>query len=243
MKRTAAIGLLVALIGLGCAKSSSGTTSSADDDAPATPVADKPSADKSGADKPGANKPGANKPSANKPSLMNSKIINDVVLSWKMTKTNTSIEVSYSIENKSKQPVYVCDELLVMIQKTKTWRAFPAVSVQNISDQPDTARVVVGTPPTDVESFVIDPVTFVPIKPGATLSATREIPLPMKSYNSMGMTEPLNKSITKAVLVVQSFRGDPPGWRELPGDKGVIKVADGFTPEDLVSNPIDLPLK
>ncbi len=168
--------------------------------------------------------------------------ISNVNLEWAMTRGNKSIAVTYAIENKSDQRIYVCDKLLSMIQNTTTWRAFPALSLQNMTGKPDTAQIVVGTPPTDVPSLVVDPVTYIPLDPGQSMSEKHELPLPLESYNPMGMAAPLNKSINKAVLIVQSFRGEPPSWRELPGENGmVIRIPDEFTPMDLVGNALPIP--
>ncbi len=168
--------------------------------------------------------------------------ISNVNLEWAMARGNKSITVSYSIENKSDQRIYVCDKLLVMIQKTKTWRAFPGLSLQNMEGKPDTAQIVVGTPATDVASLVVSPVTYIPLDAGQSMSEKRELPLPLESYNPMGMTTPLNKSINKAVLIIKSFRGEPTSWRELPGENGVmIRVPDEFTPMDLTTNALPIP--
>ena len=165
-----------------------------------------------------------------------------VSLSWKMTRKEKSIEVWYRVDNRSDKRIYVCDKLLALMQKTRAWRAFPAVSIQNIPGKPDTAQIVVGTPPTDANSMVIPPVTFKPVEPGQSHEDTRQLGLPLTSYNVMGMTEPLDKRIKKAILIVQSFVGDPPAWRDLPGEDGTtIRVPDGFSPRDLQSDPLLLP--
>ena len=182
----------------------------------------------------------ASNPHANK-SMMKPTTPKDVTLSWKMTRNEKAIEVRYRIENRSKTRIYVCDKLLVRIQKTKLWRAFPGVSLQNLPGSTDTAQIVVGTPATDIPSFTIPPVLFKTVEPGQVFEDKRELRLPLTSYNVMGMTDKLNRSIKKAVLIVHAFVGDPKSWRELPGEEGTIRVPDEFTAQDLVSEPLPIP--
>lgn len=162
-------------------------------------------------------------------------------LSWKMKKAGNLVDVVYRIENRSGQRIYVCDKLLSTKNGT-SWRAFEGVSLQNLPGRPDTAQIVVGTPQSDADTMVVAPVTFRPIEPGQSLEATRKLPLPLESYNVMGGTEPLGKKVKQAILIVQSFVGEPPSWSELSAEDGSkIRVPQGFTPHDLQADPLPLP--
>ena len=162
-------------------------------------------------------------------------------LSWKMKKAGNLVEVVYRIENRSGQRIYVCDKLL-STQNGSTWSAFEGASLQNVPGRPDTAQIVVGTPPTDADTMAISPVTFRPLEPGQSLEATRKLPLPLASYNVMGGTEPLGKKVKQALLIVQSFIGEPPSWSELSAEDGSkIRIPQGFTPRDLQADPLPLP--
>lgn len=164
-----------------------------------------------------------------------------VTLSFKLTRVQKTIEVWYRIENHQSQRLYVCDKLLFN-SKPNVWKLFEGASLQNLPSRADTAQIVVGTPPTDADTMVVTPVTFRAIEPGQSFEATRKLSLPLESYNVMGATEPLDKKVKQAILVVQSFVGEPPSWRQLTAEDGsTFRVPDGFTPHDLISLPVPIP--
>lgn len=184
-------------------------------------------------------RPAASSRPAMEASMSNSKAT--AALSWKMTKSAKTLEITYRIDNHSGQRLYLCSKLLFP-GKPNAYRAFEGASVQNIPGRPDTVQIVVGTPPTDANSLVVPPVMFSPVEPGKSFEGSRKLPLPLESYNVMGMTQPLDKKAKQAILIIQSFVGDPPSWRELLGEDGsTYRIPEGFTPQDIVGVPLPLP--
>lgn len=168
--------------------------------------------------------------------------IDGVEISWTLRRRKDSLAADITISNGTSERIYVCDQLLAPDRTGRRYQPLDRLTVMNVEGDKSRVRLVVGTPPTDQSSPEIPPTTFRAIEPGAKHTMTRVAPWPLKSFNVMGMTNPLSKKATEAVLVVHSFRGEPAFWREVQTlDGATLRVPEMFTPVDLVAAALPIP--
>jgi hypothetical protein len=160
---------------------------------------------------------------------------------WTLTREGQKLKLDYWVKNGSDKILYVCDKLVTQGARPNTYAAVDRVTIQN-TDKPDVIMFVAGTPATSVPTYRILPQVYRPLAPGEQTARSVVIPLPLKAWNPMGSEEPLGPKASKAVLLVFTFEGEPPTWRELPGDDGkTIKVPEGMQLKVLRAGPLPLP--
>jgi len=148
--------------------------------------------------------------------------------------------VHYRVSNVSKDRVYVSDELL-RSGGTGLVRAPDAIVVVSGEDS-GSVRFVRAAIGADRPLAVLYPSTYVPLAPGESLERTARTSWPLTAWHNLGWVSPLASAPRRGYLELHFFVGEPPSWRDLPGQGGTsIRVPEGMDPEPFVMGPIDLP--
>ena len=236
--KLAVIIVIASVVGCGSSKTRNTQEMAPDDEAPPTSTAKAPEDATARAADATAPKPTAQSAIGKQASAT----IDGVEIAWSLSRREDSLSADITITNGTSGRIYVCDQLLAPDRTGRRYQPLDRLTVQNLEDVDSRIRMVVGTPPTDVPSAEIPPTTWRAIEPGAKHSFTRIAPRPLKSFNVMGMTNPLSAKATEAVLVVHSFRGEPRYWRDVQTiDGATLKVPEMFTPTDLTAPALPLP--
>lgn len=159
---------------------------------------------------------------------------------WNLAREGQSLRLTYSIKNTSQKRFYICDKL-VQGSRPNTFKSFDGLTVQN-SQTPDALLFALGTTPPGVPSMWLLPVTYIALEPGQTHTGSRLVSLPLKPFNAHGLEKPLSPKADKAHFLVYAFEGEPPKWRDLPGDDGKpIRVPEGQSMSMLRGSPLPIP--
>lgn len=152
---------------------------------------------------------------------------NDVT--WKMTRSNTTIRLEYRFENTTPQTVYVNDGIVVALQGGGHFQAKNFL-IETTRD-PAVASVRIARPTGDVPAAVVPPGFYVPVAPKASFAGSRVIELPLRRRDAMGREHALPATIKNIAFAIEVFDGEPPAWREVKAKDGTpIKFPEGHSP-------------
>jgi hypothetical protein len=158
-------------------------------------------------------------PPAGKPK--DSKMANEIT--WKLTKQGDHLHVTYHFENHTPHVVYVNNGLVAQVSSDRWVKTDLNVDTEVVDAE--TILITVGTPAGDVPAAAAPQGFYVPVAKGASFDGSRDIPLPLTTTDAMGRSKPLGDKFKKVTFELYAFDGEPK-WRELPTDKGAVKVPD-----------------
>jgi hypothetical protein len=166
---------------------------------------------------------------------------NPLNIEWKLDVADKTATIHYKITNPTKSRWYVCDKLISPGNLPKeSYKAFEGLTIQGDND---TILLILGTTPPLRPAYRILPDTYVALEPGAVLEATRTMHWPFIPFNPhMSGVGPLPKNATKVSFMVYAFQGEPPTWRDWPGEDGnPVHAPEGMTLTPMTVGPIPLP--
>lgn len=176
------------------------------------------------------------------PVTTETKAMNQPELEWTVTKVGTSLRIDYTITNHSTEKIYVSDQL-VEPHGNDNFVPVDRPVVMNVRGAKGLVLIGVGGFSSDRPSAVIYQPTFRPLDPGGVLKRSLDVPLPLKSYNPVGGTDPIPATANQLSLRIIYFAGEPQAWKTMPSKSATpIKVPDGFTAKMLQTPPKPLPM-
>jgi hypothetical protein len=149
--------------------------------------------------------------------------------------------VEISFKNTTAKKIYLVDKLVVSAAGD-TFARSDRLTVMN-TDDPSTARFVLGAVSSNRPSYRLYTPTYAPLEPGASTSRHFELPWPLTSWNPVGGTNALRPTTKQVKLYVYGYNGEPRKWKTLPSsDPEPLKVPEFDTgPLIFEAGPLPLP--
>jgi hypothetical protein len=145
-----------------------------------------------------------------------------IQVDWSLSRAGAALDLHYTIANHTSAPIWVLDQIVTT--GPKGLAVLPDRVIVRRGPDTNTASFVLGFTRQQGHAVAYEPSPVAhSLAPGATLTGTKHVPLPIASWHPYdSMIDPLQSAPTHAVFEVSWLPEAPPsgvpGWEDAPAE-------------------------